>query len=248
MSTASLLFSAQTSPHLLAHASQGIEWFPWCTEAFDEAKRRQLPLLVSVGYASSHQCEQMRLESFTYPRVEKAMNEGFVCIKVDRTERPDLDRALQRAALALTGRGGWPLSVFLTPEGLPFFAASFLPLEDRKEGPGFLSLLKKVTSLFNDERATLSEQAEKVSELLQQSAVPGVLSSLGGWSICAAVAALSSDFDASCGGFGRSPKSPPAAALLLLLRRHAQKGDPHCLEMVTRTLDAMMTGGLYDHL
>src|SRR5690606_24730360 len=125
---------------------------------------------------------------------------------------------------------------------------SFLPLEDRKEGPGFLSLLKKVTSLFNVERATLSEQAEKVSELLQQSAVPGVLSSLGESSIRAAVAALSSDFDASCGGFGRSPKFPPAAALLLLLRRHAQKGDPHCLEMVTRTLDAMMTGGLYDHL
>lgn len=230
------------------HKKTSITWYPWGNEAFAQARALGRPVLVSIGSSSCHHSQVMHRDCFLNSAVVKKLNRDFICIEVDKYERPDVDRSFQNVAVALSGRGGWPLSIFLTPGGEPFFAANFLSRDDQPERPGFVSLLKRIGDLWNDDRESLVAQAKRLSEHLKSRAVLPDPRPISEDALRACESALRRDFDPSFGGFGRAPKFPPISALNLLLRRFRRSGDSTVLEMVTRSLDGMMTGGLYDHL
>ena len=244
--------AGEKSPYLLQHAHNPVDWYPWGEEAFAKAKRENKPIFLSIGYATCHWCHVMERESFENDAIAKLLRDSFVSIKVDREERPDVDEIYMAAVLAMNrGRGGWPLSAFLTPEGRPFFTGTYFPPEDRGGMPGFARLLEMIAAEWKQRPEALREGADQVTDFLRETAqAPG-----GGRGAPPADAVLGhaltvyrSEFDPTWGGFGPAPKFPRSMAVELLLRIHRATGDESALRMATLTLDRMADGGMYDHL
>src|SRR5512138_1727108 len=220
----------ETSPYLLQHAHNPVDWYPWGEDALARAKAENKPILLSIGYSACHWCHVMERESFENESVAALMNRHFVSIKVDREERPDLDDIYMAATLALNGgQGGWPMTVFLTPDQRPFLAGTYYPPTDRLGRPGFSTLLTRIAELWATHREELVAQAGQVTEYLRQAVDARAGGSVGEAEIRAAAAELAEAFDATYGGFGPAPKFPPAAQLGLLLRHHRRTGDPDVL-------------------
>lgn len=232
-----------TSPYLLQHADNPVDWWPWSDEAFAEAKRRDVPVLISVGYAACHWCHVMAHESFENEQVGALINDNFVSIKVDREERPDVDAVYMTATQAMTGQGGWPMTVFATPDGTPFFCGTYFPR------PNFVQLLQSVTTAWREQREAVVRQGAAVVEAIGGAqAVGGPTAPLDAPLLDAAAGRLASEYDATNGGFGGAPKFPPHMNLLFLLRHHQRTGDPRSLEITRHTAEAMARGGIYDQL
>ncbi|HEX7553586.1 MAG TPA: thioredoxin domain-containing protein [Geothrix sp.] len=237
--------SDSLSPYLLQHAHNPVDWHPWDDEALAKAKAEQKPIFLSIGYSACHWCHVMERESFENPAVAEVMNAHFVCIKVDREERPDLDDLYMDAVQTLTGRGGWPMSVWLTPDLEPFYGGTYFPPESRGGMPGFVPLLKRIAELWREDRSGVVKQAgELAAELRRQAEVEAGDKPPGDAALDAALAQLRSGFDARWGGFGPAPKFPQQMAVTLLLTR----GSAEDQAMALRTLDAMWAGGMFDHL
>jgi uncharacterized protein YyaL (SSP411 family) len=232
-----------TSPYLLQHADNPVDWWPWGAEALAEARRRDVPLLISVGYAACHWCHVMAHESFEDPAVAEAVNAAFVPVKVDREERPDVDAVYMTATQAMTGQGGWPMTVFATPDGEPFFCGTYFPKRN------FLALVESVATAWRDQRdAVLRQGAAVVDAIGGQAVASGPGGPMTAEVLAAAAAGLGRDFDEQYGGFGGAPKFPPHLNLLFLLRHHQRTADPRALEMVRHTAEQMARGGMYDQL
>ncbi len=240
----------QTSPYLLQHADNPVDWWPWCDEAFAEARRRDVPVLLSVGYSSCHWCHVMAGESFEDEATAELMNAHFVSVKVDREERPDVDAVYMEAVQAATGQGGWPMTVFLTPDAEPFYFGTYFPPEPRHGMPSFGQVLQGVREAWADRRAEVAEAAGSiVRELAGRSiAQHGGAQPPGAEELSSALSALAREFDATNGGFGGAPKFPPSMVLEFLLRHHARTGSDGALEMAVTTCEAMARGGLHDQL
>ncbi len=239
----------ETSPYLLQHAYNPVDWYPWGTEALDTARQRNCPILLSIGYSACHWCHVMERESFENESIAALMNHHFVCVKVDREERPDLDEIYMAATVAMNhGQGGWPMTVFLTPEQQPFFAGTYFPPAGRWGRPGFPDLLQKIADVWNQDPDGVRSQARDMTARLQREWQTPAPISIGEEVLDAVVEEFTQDFDARFGGFGGAPKFPAAAALSLLLRCSRRRGNPMALQMVTTTLDAMAAGGIYDHI
>jgi uncharacterized protein YyaL (SSP411 family)/aryl-alcohol dehydrogenase-like predicted oxidoreductase len=239
----------ETSPYLLQHAHNPVDWYPWGEEALARAKAEDKPILLSIGYSACHWCHVMERESFENETVAALMNRHFVNVKVDREERPDLDDIYMAATLALNGgQGGWPMTVFLTPDQEPFFAGTYFPPADRFGRPGFSGLLAQIAQLWERRRDDLIEQARALTEHLREGSEAGAGGNVGEEEIRAAVRELAAGFDPTYGGFGPAPKFPPSAQLGLLLRHHRRTGDAAVLAMATKTLDGMAQGGMYDQI
>jgi uncharacterized protein YyaL (SSP411 family) len=230
--------AGETSPYLLQHAGNPVDWYPWGDEALARAREEDKPILLSVGYAACHWCHVMEHESFEDEATAALMNEHFVPVKVDREERPDIDSVYMDAVVSLTGHGGWPMTVFLTPAGAPFFGGTYYPPEPRHGLPSFRQLLQAIADAWRERRSDIERDAGAITEQLRRTAEPSrdpLTSSL----LTDAVRGLRQQFDPEWGGFGPAPKFPPASVLEFLLRR----GE---LELATETLDAMAAGGMYD--
>ena len=244
MSPTGNLLAGAASPYLRQHADNPVHWQQWSPRALAEATERDVPILLSVGYAACHWCHVMAHESFEDDEVAAAMNAGFVCVKVDREERPDIDAVYMNATVALTGQGGWPMTCFLTPDGRPFFCGTYYPKA------GFLQLLSAVGSTWRDRRGEVEQASDHIASELRSMA--SGLSGAGpevAASLCDdAVAAVLRDEDTVRGGFGRAPKFPPSALLEALLRHYERCGLPDALDAVNRTGTAMARGGIYDQL
>ncbi|MFC5146087.1 thioredoxin domain-containing protein [Streptomyces aureoversilis] len=246
----------ETSPYLLQHAGNPVDWWPWSAEAFAEARRRNVPVLLSVGYSSCHWCHVMAHESFEDDATAALLNEHFVSVKVDREERPDIDAVYMEAVQAATGQGGWPMTVFLTPEAEPFYFGTYFPPAPRHGMPGFQQVLEGVRAAWRDRREEVGQVAGRiVRELSERTLALGVAGEKGAppqppsaEDAHAALLALTRDFDAVRGGFGGAPKFPPSMTLEFLLRHHARTGSEGALEMVQATCEAMARGGIYDQL
>jgi len=239
----------ETSPYLLQHAHNPVEWYPWGEEAFQRAKQEKKPILLSIGYSACHWCHVMEQESFENEEIAALMNEHFVNIKVDREERPDLDEVYMTAVQMLTGRGGWPMTVFLTPEGKPFFGGTYFPPEDRHGVPGFPKVLKAGAQAYRErpqdvERSVLQilEALDRLGKLVE-SARPFAREVTDH-----AAEQLSRSYDPEHGGLGRAPKFPNVGVLDLFLRTYRRSGNQRFLDMVTHSLTRMAEGGIYDHL
>ena len=238
----------ETSPYLLQHAHNPVDWYPWGSAALERATHQDKPLLLSIGYAACHWCHVMERESFEDPQIAALMNEHFVCVKVDREERPDLDDIYMAATVAMTGQGGWPMTVFLTPDQRPFYAGTYFPPTTRFGRPGFPDLLRRIAEVWRDERHGVEEQATELTNAVRTQLSALSPAAVPNDSIALAVTQLSSAYDERWGGFGHAPKFPPSPGLRLLLRQHARRGDPRALEMLRGTLDGMRRGGMYDHV
>jgi hypothetical protein len=239
--------SASTSPYLLQHADNPVDWFEWGDEATAEAKRRDLPILVSVGYSACHWCHVMAHESFEDAETASEMNQLFVNVKVDREERPDVDSVYMEAVQAMTGQGGWPMTVWLTPEGEPFFAGTYFPKADRPGMPSFRRVMAAVSDAWSNRRADVTEQAAKVTAALAAGA-PATADTPDVGTLRRAHDALSGHFDQVNGGFGSAPKFPQTPTLEFLLRAWEQPWAPEARRMLRQTLMNMQRGGIHDHL
>ena len=238
----------ETSPYLLQHAHNPVDWYPWSKEAFKIAAKLDKPVFLSIGYSTCHWCHVMERESFTNERIAKIMNEHFVCIKVDREQRPDVDNVYMTAVQMMTGSGGWPLSVFLTPDGKPFYGGTYFPPKDMYGRPGLDTLLLAIADAWKNKRAQLLESAGKISETLQRLGEQAGQEMLSSDSLKKAFLSLKQSFDGTHGGFGGAPKFPQPGYLSFLLRYWHRTGDKATLAMVETTLEAMAKGGIYDHL
>jgi len=232
-----------TSPYLLQHAENPVDWHPWGDEAFELAQAEDKPLLVSVGYSSCHWCHVMAHESFENAATAAVMNDLFVNVKVDREERPDIDAVTMEATVGMTGAGGWPTTVFMTPDGRPFYAGTYFPPEPRHGMPSFGDVLRAVSQTWRERRGDVERQAGRIDDALRSVAQAAPSSEPLTTSLLAdAARGIARTFEPAFGGFGRAPKFPAASTLEFLLRR----GDEDALAMVTATLDAMAAGGMYD--
>jgi len=238
----------ETSPYLLQHAHNPVDWYAWGEEALERARREDKPILLSIGYAACHWCHVMERESFENEAIAQQMNESFVCIKVDREERPDLDDIYMSATVAMSGSGGWPMTVFLTPAQEPFFAGTYFPPVDRFGRPGFRTVLQKLSELWQNERQAVLGQAKELTEHVRKLAAPGAHGRVQLESQRSAIEQLAQSYDSRYGGFGKAPKFPPAQSLELLLRFVRRTGDPRARSMLKGTLDGMKAGGMYDQL
>jgi uncharacterized protein len=242
----------ETSPYLLQHAGNPVDWYAWSPEALEAAKREDKPIFLSVGYSACHWCHVMAHESFEDPEVARLLNESFISIKVDREERPEVDQLYMEAVQMMTGRGGWPMSVFLTPELEPFFGGTYWPPEPRGGMAGFREVVAAVADAWQHRRSEAVGQAKQFTELLRETWPPGGAPSggeaPGNEILIAAVAALSRSADPVFGGFGTAPKFPQPIGLGVLLRRWSRTGNDSLLGLVTTALDKMAGGGIYDHL
>ena len=244
----------ETSPYLLQHADNPVDWYPWGEEAFAKARAENKPVLLSVGYSSCHWCHVMAHESFEDEEIAALMNQGFVSIKVDREERPDIDGVYMAATQALTGQGGWPMTVFLTPDRKPFYAGTYFPPQDQHGRPGFPRLLRSIREAWEGDRERVVESADEIASKLR--AATEVANSESGQVSeelpAQAVERFRAAFDPVFGGFGGAPKFPSPGNLEFLLAHHARVGDigaePNALEMALHTLRRMARGGMYDHL
>jgi uncharacterized protein len=239
----------ETSPYLLQHAANPVDWYPWGEEALGRARDLDLPILLSIGYSACHWCHVMERESFEDAATAELMNRLFVPIKVDREERPDLDAIYMQAVLALTGHGGWPMTMFLTPEGEPFYGGTYFPPEPRGGMPSFSRVLSQVSEAYRERRGDVQGQAAQLTEALRQRPSPlGSGRELGSGFLTDALLTLRGQFDERRGGFGGAPKFPPSCALWFLLRMHRATGSDEALRMAETTLDRMAAGGIHDQL
>ena len=246
--------ASATSPYLLQHADNPVDWHEWGEEAFAEARRRDVPLLISIGYSSCHWCHVMAHESFEDPTTASAMNAGFVCVKVDREERPDVDAVYMTATQAMTGHGGWPMTVFADTAGRPFYCGTYFPPRAQGSVPGFLTVLAEVARAWTARRGEVTSVGETVAARMGELAVPVTGEAPDAALLAAAVARLEEEFDPDlahggrAAGFGTAPKFPPSMTLLQLLRHYRRTGSAAALDMATRTCAAMARGGIYDQL
>ncbi|HZG93521.1 MAG TPA: thioredoxin domain-containing protein [Mycobacteriales bacterium] len=238
----------QTSPYLLQHQDNPVDWWPWSPEAFAEAERRGVPILLSVGYAACHWCHVMAHESFEDDDTAAVMNEHFVNIKVDREERPDVDAVYMEATQAMTGHGGWPMTVFMTPDGEPFFCGTYFPPTDRHGMPSFRRLLQSVAHAWDVQREQVTASAADIVERLSQRGPRLAGGEVDADLLDSGARSLSASYDGVRGGFGGAPKFPPSMALEFLLRHAARTGAERSLEMVRHTCERMARGGMYDQL
>jgi len=239
----------ETSPYLLQHADNPVDWWPWSPEAFDEARRTNRPVLLSVGYSSCHWCHVMAHESFEDQPTADYLNEHFVSVKVDREERPDVDAVYMEAVQAATGQGGWPMTVFLTPDAEPFYFGTYFPPAPRHGMPSFRQVLEGVRSAWTDRRDEVAEVAGKITRDLSQRQIDyGGTEAPGEEELSGALLGLTREYDPQRGGFGGAPKFPPSMVLEFLLRHHARTGSEGALEMARDTCERMARGGIYDQL
>jgi uncharacterized protein YyaL (SSP411 family) len=238
----------ESSPYLRQHAHNPVDWYPWGAEAFDRARREQKPILLSVGYSACHWCHVMEHESFENPAIAKLMNDNFVSIKVDREERPDVDHIYMNAVQMLTGRGGWPMTVFLTPDGKPFYGGTYFPPEDRHGMPGFPRLLLSIAQAYRDKADDVQRTVGQIMERLQQLESPRAGDLPGADVVGSSAAQLARAYDAEYGGIGQAPKFPNTGVLDLFLRAAHQGGGERYSEMTLFTLRRMAQGGIYDQL
>jgi len=244
----------ETSPYLLQHAHNPVDWYPWGEEALDKAKRENKPIFLSIGYAACHWCHVMERESFENEEIAGILNENFVSIKVDREERPDLDDIYMTAVVAISGSGGWPMTVFLTPELKPFYGGTYFPPEDRWGRVGFKNLILRLKDFWQDDqsRTKLRQDARMLSQIVEQRtaiSLPVDETARPGQSLLnSAQSELEAAFDSDWGGFSSAPKFPPSNAVMFLFRDYKNTGNERSLEMATFTLDKMHWGGIYDHL
>jgi uncharacterized protein YyaL (SSP411 family) len=241
---------AESSPYLRQHAHNPVDWYPWGAEAFEKARREDKPLFLSIGYSACHWCHVMERESFENEAIAKVLNEGFVAVKVDREERPDVDDVYMSAVQTMTGRGGWPLSAFLFQDGRPFFGGTYFPPGDRHGRAGFLTILEKLAEAWRERRDELARGADEVVAEVERANRIAERTGRETLSIATGhvlTATLKRTFDARHGGFGGAPKFPPHLALEWLLLKGAE-GDSIARSMALKTLDAMALGGIHDHL
>ncbi|HEX7460739.1 MAG TPA: thioredoxin domain-containing protein, partial [Dermatophilaceae bacterium] len=231
-----------TSPYLLQHAANPVDWREWGPEAYAEAHERDVPVLLSVGYSACHWCHVMAHESFEDDEVAAVLNASFVCIKVDREERPDIDAIYMSATTAMTGHGGWPMTCFLTPDGKPFFCGTYFPK------PSFLQLLSGVSDAWTNRRDEVLASGSRIVEALSGAATIEVGGSIGAIELEQAEELLSRGYDVQNGGFGGAPKFPPSMVLEFLLRHWGRTGSSRALQMAEGSCEAMARGGMYDQL
>jgi uncharacterized protein len=236
----------ETSPYLLQHAGNPVDWYPWGAEAFDRARAEDRPVLLSIGYSACHWCHVMAHESFEDERIAALMNELFVNIKVDREERPDVDSIYMQAVVAISGHGGWPMTVFLTPSGEPYFGGTYFPPVDRQGLRGFDYVLTAAASVYRDRRGEVIEAAARLRQALEPPELPP--GSVSEANLEAAATQLVAQTDMRHGGFGGAPKFPHPAAIDFLLRRHRATGDGRLLDVALLTLDHMARGGIHDQV
>jgi uncharacterized protein YyaL (SSP411 family) len=239
----------ETSPYLLQHAHNPVDWYPWGEEALAQAKKEDKPILLSIGYSSCHWCHVMENESFENEAIAKIMNERFINIKVDREERPDLDELYMNGVQVITGGGGWPMTVILTPDLVPFHAGTYFPPEDRGGVPGFPKVLTVVSDYYRNHRGEVEKMETQMRHALHQ--MVEIVSSqeiMDEKILAKAFETFESQFDPTCGGFGRAPKFPNSMALSFLLRYWRRTGSKEALKMVEVSLEKMANGGIYDHL
>jgi uncharacterized protein YyaL (SSP411 family) len=241
--------ATETSPYLLQHAHNPVDWYPWGDEALERARTERRPILLSIGYAACHWCHVMERESFEDETTAALMNEQFVCIKVDREERPDLDAIYMQATQAMTGHGGWPMTVFLTPEGAPFYAGTYFPPEDRQGMPSFRRVLLGVADAWANRQDSVAKTTASMRELYaassEQTRPTGKLNEE---MLSRAMSSLVQRYEPRFGGFDGAPKFPPTMTLDFLLRQWARTGEAQALEMVTYTFRHMSRGGIYDQV
>ncbi|MFN2466349.1 MAG: thioredoxin domain-containing protein [Candidatus Dormibacteria bacterium] len=240
--------AGETSPYLLQHKDNPVDWYPWADEALRRAREEDRPILLSIGYSACHWCHVMERESFEDPAIAARMNEGYVCIKVDREERPDLDSIYMSAVQQMTGSGGWPMTVFLTPDLKPFFGGTYFPPEPRHGMPAFLQVLTGVLDAYRQRRAEVERSADDLTAAISVGLGGGPGRHLDRAVLADAVTGLLSAHDPREGGFGGAPKFPQAMALDFLLRHHSATPDPRVLEVVETALTKMAHGGIYDQL
>ena len=242
----------EKSPYLLQHARNPVNWYPWGPEAFARARKENKPVFLSVGYSTCHWCHVMEYESFERQDVAEILNKHFIAIKVDREERPDVDQIYMLATQVVTGRGGWPNSLWLTPDGKPWYAGTYFPREDRAGRIGFKTVLRRLAKLWRERQKDVLGQADKLAKALKEYSSAGRMAAPGKLSfdlLEKGTTGLRQSYDAAQGGFGRTaPKFPPHSALQLLFHEHRRTRTADLQKMATRTLDAMARGGIYDHL
>ncbi len=238
----------EKSPYLLQHAHNPVDWYPWGDEAFAEAKRRDVPVMLSVGYATCHWCHVMEKECFEDQEVAALMNDSFVCIKVDREERPDIDQIYMTVAQMMTGRGGWPLNVLLTPDKRPFFVGTYIPKESRQGRLGMLDLVPRIYHSWRTKRQDLENNAEQITQALRQGATSAGEKELGQEALALCYEQMAGRFERTYGGFGGAPKFPTPHNLLFLLRWWSRSREAEPPEMVEKTLQQMRLGGLFDQV
>jgi uncharacterized protein YyaL (SSP411 family) len=239
----------EESPYLLQHAYNPVQWYPWGEVAFEAARKEDKPVFLSVGYSTCHWCHVMAHESFEDAEVAKLLNQSFICIKVDREERPDIDHMYMAVAIGMTGRGGWPLTVIMTPEKKPFFAATYIPKKGRYGQAGMVELIPKIKEIWNGNRNELLDSADRIVDSLRQSQnLVAKSRDLDVSYLARGYQSLASIYDARNGGFGNAPKFPAPHNILFLLRYWRRTGDDQTLEMVEATLQAMRMGGIFDHV
>jgi uncharacterized protein len=239
----------ETSPYLLQHAHNPVDWYPWGPEALEKARRENKPIFLSVGYRACHWCHVIAHESFENEDIARILNEHFVSIKVDREERPDLDEVYMLATQLMSGSGGWPMSVFLTPDLKPFYAGTYFPPEDRYGRPGFRSLLRQLADYWQNRREVVVQAADRAAlALAQYASLQGEDGEISPDLVRDAVRQMAQDFDPAHGGFGGAPKFPPSMRLTLMLREYRRTHDERLKTIVATTLDRMARGGIYDQV
>ncbi|HSL55558.1 MAG TPA: thioredoxin domain-containing protein [Pyrinomonadaceae bacterium] len=239
----------ETSPYLLQHAHNPVDWYPWGDEAFEKARRENKPILLSIGYSACHWCHVMAHESFENEDIAQLMNEHFVNIKVDREERPDLDQIYMNAVQMMTHHGGWPMTVFLTPDAVPFYGGTYFPPQDRYNIPGFPRVLLGVADAYKERQDEIRETGTSlITELRRLSETGGSDHPIEPELLDAAYAGMIRNYDSVNGGFGGAPKFPPAMALEFLLRTYTRTGNREALQMISHTCIKMANGGMYDQL
>ena len=238
----------EKSPYLLQHAHNPVDWYPWCGEAFDKARTENKPVFLSVGYSTCHWCHVMAHESFEDPEIGRLLNEVFVCIKVDREERPDIDKVYMTACQMMTGTGGWPLTIVMTPDRKPFFAATYIPRESRFGRIGLLDLIPRIKEIWKERYDDILKSADQMVSSMQQKTADTLGGALSRDTIHEAYEGLATAYDEEYGGFGQAPKFPTPHQLLFLMRYWKWHGEAKALEMVAKTLQAMRCGGIYDHV
>jgi uncharacterized protein YyaL (SSP411 family) len=247
--TASNRLIDEKSPYLIQHAWNPVNWYPWGKDAFDKARKKDKPVFLSIGYSTCHWCHVMAHESFEDEEVALLLNESYVAIKVDREERPDVDKIYMSVCQSLTGRGGWPLSIFMTPEGKPFFAGTYFPKSSRMGMPGFVDILKQVAAMWQNDRARIVKSSEAITNAIQpRSNSVRSVHALNIDTLKKGYAQLAGTFDPIWGGFGDAPKFPTPHHLMFLLRWHKRNGDLRAMEMVEKTLNTMRSGGIFDQI
>jgi len=239
---------AEKSPYLLQHAYNPVDWYPWGDEAFEKAAKEDRPIFLSIGYSTCHWCHVMAKESFEDEDVARLMNDAFVSIKVDREERPDIDSLYMRVCQMMTGNGGWPLTIIMTPSKKPFFAATYLPREARFGMAGMKQLIPRITEIWGYDRAQALSSADRIASILETASIAQRGEALTERTLEMAYRGLSRNYDVQYGGFSRAPKFPSPHNLMYLLRYWRRTGDEWALKMVETTLGSMRSGGVYDHL